>query len=74
MLDLSFVFSMVDTFCDETGVLDFTRSQNGSGMSNKAAARKLVAILQQHCTSSGSNLVSLTEIRQLMQVCLLSGY
>ena len=27
--------SMVDTFTDELGELDFTRSQNGSGMSKR---------------------------------------
>ncbi|KRT80899.1 hypothetical protein AMK59_5050, partial [Oryctes borbonicus] len=38
--------SLVDVFTDEFGVLDFTRSSDGSGMSNKQQATMFLNLLQ----------------------------
>lgn len=37
--------SLVDTFSDENGFLDFSRSQNGSGMSKRAQCKRFIAEL-----------------------------
>lgn len=34
-------YSLVDTFSDEYGALDFTRSQNGSGVSRKSKVKNI---------------------------------
>lgn len=39
-------WSMVDTYSDGRGSLDFSRCHAGSGMSNRAAAKKFIPILQ----------------------------
>lgn len=59
---------MIDTYSDETGALDFTRSSHGSGMSNRAAARALVNALQQHFKRTLENLFTVDTIKQIAQV------
>ena len=39
-------WSMVDTYTDGRGSLDFSRCHAGSGMSNRSAAKKFVPVLQ----------------------------
>ena len=41
-------WSMVDTFSDEFGMLDFQRSQHGSGMSTKNQVNYLFIYLARH--------------------------
>ncbi|XP_071961751.1 DNA helicase MCM8-like [Antedon mediterranea] len=38
-------YSMIDTFSDEFGFMDFARSQHGSGMSTKSQAKKFISLL-----------------------------
>lgn len=59
---------MVDTYSDETGVLDFTRTQNGAGMSNRAAAKALVAIMQKQFKLSMNNMFTTADMKSLAQV------
>ena len=40
-------FSMYDTFSDEFGMVDFHRSQNGSGMSQRSQVSQSVSVLGQ---------------------------
>lgn len=61
---------MVDTYSDETGVLDFTRNQNGSGMSNRAAAQALVKLMHQQFKKTLNDMFTVADIKQLAQVTL----
>ena len=65
---------MVDTYSDETGVLDFTRTQNGAGMSNRAAAKALIAVMQRRFQITLENIFNVDEIKQLCQVGSLIGH
>lgn len=65
---LLIILSMVDTYSDETGILDFTRTQNGAGMSNRAAAKALIAVMQRRFQVTLENMFNVDEIRQLCQV------
>ncbi|XP_071552427.1 DNA helicase MCM8-like [Panulirus ornatus] len=58
-------FSMMDTFSDEFGLLDFQRSQHGSGSSNRAQMKKFVATLQRMSDSTYKSIFSIDEMRQL---------
>lgn len=42
-------YSLHDTFSDESNSLVFSRSINGSGVSGRAAAKKLIDILHEVC-------------------------
>ncbi|XP_064079560.1 DNA helicase MCM8-like [Macrobrachium nipponense] len=58
-------FSMMDTFSDEFGLLDFQRSQHGSGSSNRGQMKKFVAALQRMSDNTYKSTYSLDELRQL---------
>ncbi|XP_045612321.2 DNA helicase MCM8 [Procambarus clarkii] len=58
-------FSMMDTFSDEFGLLDFQRSQHGSGSSNRAQMKKFVAVLQKMSDKTYKSMFSIDEMRQL---------
>lgn len=64
--------SMVDTYSDETGVLDFTRTQNGAGMSNRAAAKALINVMQRQFKVTLNNLFTVADIQTLAQVHYLN--
>ncbi|KAK2158883.1 hypothetical protein LSH36_162g05033 [Paralvinella palmiformis] len=62
-----FLCSMIDTYSDECGLLDFSRSQHGSGMSKKGKVKKLVALLQRESEKTYNSLFTVQEIRQIAQ-------
>ena len=45
-------YSMMDTYSDGLGGLDFERSQHGSGMSKKAQAKKFISVLNRKAAES----------------------
>ncbi|CAB4057059.1 MCM8 [Lepeophtheirus salmonis] len=60
--------SMVDVYKDQNGVLDFSRSQNGSGMSNRSSAKKFVIILQKQATRLRKNIFTVEEMRNIASI------
>ncbi len=62
------VFSMIDTYTDGMGFLDFQRSQHGSGMSSKSQAKKFIALLQRMSERTYNTLFSIQEMRQIAKV------
>ena len=56
---------MVDTFSDNIGVLDFSRSQMGSGMSSRGAAKKFVQVLQRQAEVQQKNMFTVDEMKSL---------
>lgn len=58
-------YSMIDTYTDEFGQLDFQRSQHGSGMSSKSQAKRLIGLLQRRAEQTCNSLFSAQEIRQI---------
>lgn len=57
--------SMMDTFVDDTGMMDFQRSQNGSGLSKKAQAKKFISELGKMAEQNYSSLFSISTLRQV---------
>ena len=60
--------SMVDTFADELGVVDFTRAGMGSAggaLSDRAAAKKFLPLLQQAASDQDKRLFSVDELKRL---------
>ena len=63
--------SMVDTFSDELGVVDFNRAGMGMGggaLSDRAAAKKFLPILQQAASDQGKRIFSVDELKRLATV------
>ncbi|EDQ88139.1 uncharacterized protein MONBRDRAFT_9453 [Monosiga brevicollis MX1] len=60
-------FTMFDTYCDELGRPDIQRSQNGSGMSKKAAAKRFVSHLNDLATTSYNSLFGKDQLRQVVE-------
>ncbi|XP_013415383.1 DNA helicase MCM8 [Lingula anatina] len=60
-------FSMIDTYSNELGFLDFERSQHGSGMSSKAQGKRLIAALQKMSETTYNSLFTVQEMRQIAQ-------
>ena len=56
---------MVDTFSDNIGLLDFSRSQMGSGMSSRGAAKKFVQVLQRQAEVQQKNMFTVDELKSL---------
>ena len=56
---------MVDTFTDHVGVLDFSRSQMGSGMSGRGAAKKFVQVLQRQAEVQKKSVFTVDEMKNL---------
>lgn len=56
---------MIDTYTDDMGILDFARSQHGSGMSRGSQAKKLVAVLQRVYDQTYNALFTVQEIHDL---------
>ncbi|XP_037128633.1 DNA helicase MCM8 [Syngnathus acus] len=57
--------SMVDTYSDGLGNLDFERSQLGAGMSQRSAAKRLISALQAHAQRTNQKEFDLQTIRSV---------
>lgn len=57
--------SLADTYSDGLGNLDFERSQHGSGMSQRGAAKRLVNALHTHAKKTSQREFDLQTIRGL---------
>ncbi|CAH1792022.1 unnamed protein product [Owenia fusiformis] len=60
-------YSMMDTFSNELGFLDFQRSQHGSGMSSRSQAKKFIAVLQRVSEQTYNSLFTVQQMRQIAQ-------
>ncbi|NXV06002.1 MCM8 helicase, partial [Cettia cetti] len=58
-------YSMLGTYSDEFGKLDFERSQHGSGMSNRSQAKRFVSALSSIAESTYSNLFDLQQLQRI---------
>ncbi|XP_054834584.1 DNA helicase MCM8 [Eublepharis macularius] len=58
-------FSMLGTYSNELGQLDFERSQHGSGMSNRSQAKRFVSALHRVAERTYSNLFEFQQLRQI---------
>ena len=63
---------MVDTVTDQVGVLDFSRSQMGSGMSGRGAAKKFVQVLQRQADIQKKSVFSVEEMKNLANMARIS--
>jgi len=57
--------SMMDTYTDSMGVLDYQRSQNGSGMSKKAQAKKFISELSRIADENVTSHFTLAALRKV---------
>ncbi|CAN8203071.1 unnamed protein product [Coccothraustes coccothraustes] len=58
-------YSMLGTYSDEFGKLDFERSQHGSGMSNRSQAKRFVSALSSVAQRTYNNLFDLQQLRRI---------
>ncbi|KAJ8924425.1 hypothetical protein NQ315_007221 [Exocentrus adspersus] len=58
-------YSLIDIFSDGSGSLDRTRSQNGTGMSTKNQAVRLLQLIQRKSDVESKTLFSVKEIREM---------
>ncbi|XP_053568665.1 DNA helicase MCM8 [Bombina bombina] len=58
-------YSLLGTYSDEFGKLDFNRSQHGSGMSNRSQAKKFVSALNRIAERTYNNLFEFQQLRQI---------
>lgn len=58
-------YSMIDTYSDDFGLLDFRRSQHGSGMSSRSQANRFIAVLQRLSKKNCNSLFTGQELRQI---------
>ncbi|XP_040285706.1 DNA helicase MCM8 [Bufo bufo] len=58
-------YSLLGTYSDEFGRLDFNRSQHGSGMSNRSQAKKFVSALNRIAERTYNNLFEYQQLRQI---------
>ena len=63
---------MVDTFSDNLGMMDFTRSQNGSGMSSRGAGKKFLTVLQSQVARLQRNTFSLDEMKSMLNAARIT--
>lgn len=59
--------SLADTYWDGLGNLDFERSQLGSGMSQRSAAKRLVNALHSHSQKTNQKLFDLQSLRSMAE-------
>uniref|UniRef100_H3B9K2 DNA helicase MCM8 n=1 Tax=Latimeria chalumnae TaxID=7897 RepID=H3B9K2_LATCH len=57
--------SLLDTYSDEFGRIDFQRSQHGSGMSSRSQAKRFVAALNRIAEQTYNNLFEFQQLRQI---------
>ncbi|KAM9315778.1 DNA helicase MCM8 [Gastrophryne carolinensis] len=58
-------FSLLGTYSDAFGKLDFNRSQHGSGMSSRSQAKKFVSALNTIAEQTYNNLFEYQQLRQI---------
>ncbi|XP_060580099.1 DNA helicase MCM8-like [Ruditapes philippinarum] len=58
-------YSMVDTYSDQFGGLDFRRSQHGSGMSGRSQPKKFVAALQRISDQTYNSIFTVQQMQQI---------
>ncbi|KAK7466622.1 hypothetical protein BaRGS_00037279, partial [Batillaria attramentaria] len=58
-------YSMLDVFTDQFGLLDFQRSQHGSGMSGRSQPKKFVAALQRVAEQTYNSIFTVQQMRQI---------
>uniref|UniRef100_A0A8C3W8J7 DNA helicase MCM8 n=1 Tax=Catagonus wagneri TaxID=51154 RepID=A0A8C3W8J7_9CETA len=58
-------YSMLGTYSDEFGNLDFERSQHGSGMSNRSTAKRFISALNNIAERTYNNLFQFQQLRQI---------
>lgn len=58
-------YSMLGTYSDEFGNLDFERSQHGSGMSNRSTAKRFISALNGIAERTYNNLFQFHQLRQI---------
>ncbi|XP_002197067.6 DNA helicase MCM8 [Taeniopygia guttata] len=58
-------YSMLGTYSDEFGKLDFERSQHGSGMSHRSQAKRFVSALSSIAERTYNNLFDLQQLRHI---------
>ncbi|XP_048956618.1 DNA helicase MCM8 isoform X2 [Canis lupus dingo] len=58
-------YSMLGTYSDEFGKLDFERSQHGSGMSNRSTAKRFISALNNIAERTYNNLFQFQQLRQI---------
>lgn len=63
---------MVDTIADNLGILDFSRSLLGSGMSSRGAAKKFVQVLQRSAEAQKKNTFTVDEMKSLAAMSKIS--
>lgn len=60
-------YSMIDTYSDQFGSLDFLRSQHGSGMSGRSKPKKFVGALQKVSERTYNSIFTIQQMRQIAQ-------
>jgi len=63
---------MVDTFSDQIGILDFSRSQMGSGMSSRGSAKKFIQALQRQADRLQKNIFTVDEMKTIANMAKIS--
>ncbi|XP_077169283.1 DNA helicase MCM8 isoform X1 [Paroedura picta] len=58
-------YSMLGTYSDEFGRLDFERSQHGSGMSNRSQAKRFISALHRIAERTYNNVFEFQQLRQI---------
>jgi DNA helicase MCM8 len=58
-------FSMYDTFTDEFGMVDFERSQHGTGMSQRSQAKRLIRELTRISDQTSNTLFTTQQMREI---------
>ncbi|XP_053384115.1 DNA helicase MCM8-like [Mercenaria mercenaria] len=58
-------YSMVDTYSDQFGGLDFRRSQHGSGMSGRSQPKKFIAALQRISDQTYNSIFTIQQMQQI---------
>ncbi|CAI8050102.1 DNA helicase MCM8 [Geodia barretti] len=58
-------FSMYDMFTDEFGMVDFQRSKNGSGMSQRSQAKRLVCALTRAADQTSNAIFTVQQIKDI---------
>ena len=59
---------MIDTQLDGMGLMDFSRSQHGSGMSKGPLVKKMVNLLQKRAEQKKSSYFQVQEMKQIARV------
>ncbi|XP_052226288.1 DNA helicase MCM8-like isoform X2 [Dreissena polymorpha] len=58
-------YSMVDTYSDQYGGLDFKRSQHGSGMSGRSQPKRFIAALQKISDQTYNSIFTIQQMQQI---------